>query len=507
MKKLYILTFLLVASIAAKAQSNIFDPSFGEDGIVTTTISGSYNLATATVVQPDGKILVAGHAGEPSTYKATVARYNSDGSLDTAFGNEGTLVIPVGHVKSFSKDIAVQEDGKIVVGAYTWNNEYGEFAAIRLNEDGSFDTSFGNQGIVIIETSSSDVAEALSIQQDGKIVLAGYSNDHFAVLRLNTDGSIDTDFGVNGWAITQFESALSFIMDIEIQEDGKIVQAGFLLNSYEPIEMAASRLNTDGTIDTAFGTNGKVRFNIGEGNDFVSSVALQNDGKIILGGHSWISNEELRHDFALVRLNSDGSQDTSYGDNGVATAQIVDGANYTSSIVIQEDQKVVLSGSTVKLQDYRLGLVRFDTDGSLDETFGGDGTGMVSPNLNGQDSFGEGLALQEDGKIIMVGRTYPTFGTSAMVVMRFDNSILGVTDNFLSEVRLYPNPASEYIMLQLNESSSSLNVEIVDILGKRVYASEVSQNERLDVSNLVQGTYFVKLSLSGKSEVIRFIKK
>lgn len=394
-----------------------------------------------------------------------------------------------------------------MVGAYTWNNEYGEFVAMRLNEDGSFDTTFGDQGIKIVETSRSDVAEAISIQQDGKILIAGYSNDQFAVLRLNIDGSIDTDFGVNGWAINEFEGALSYIMDIEIQGDGKIVQAGFLINSYQPIEMAASRLNEDGTIDTTFGTNGKVRFNIGEGNDFVSGVALQDDGKIILGGHKWISNEELRHDFALVRLNADGSHDTSYGESGVATAQIVDGANYTSAIVIQEDQKVVLAGSTDKAQDYRLGLVRFNADGSLDETFGGDGTGMVSPNLNGQDSFGEGVALQADGKIILVGRTYPTFTTSAMVVMRFDNSILGVTDNFLSEVRLYPNPASEYIVLQLTDNSSLLYVEIVDILGKKVYASEINQNERIDISHLVQGTYFVKLSLSDNSEVIRFIKK
>lgn len=119
MNKPYLLVFLLFSSVATFAQSGTLDLTFGSDGVVTTAVDPNYNMAETTIVQADGKILVAGSAGTPSTYQMAVARYNEDGSLDTSFGDDGTLRFPVGSVKSFVMDMAQQPDGKILLAGRT----------------------------------------------------------------------------------------------------------------------------------------------------------------------------------------------------------------------------------------------------------------------------------------------------------------------------------------------------------------------------------------------------
>ena len=172
MKKTYTLLLFLVSTLVTFAQSGILDTTFGTDGIVTTQVSTTYNFGMATVVQPDGKIIVAGYAGTPATYKAAVVRYNTDGSLDNSFGNAGKLTIPIGTAKSYATDVVLQDDGKIVLGARTYDNVSGNFALVRLNEDGSFDSSFGTNGIVIASTGGNDVSASILIADDGKILLA-----------------------------------------------------------------------------------------------------------------------------------------------------------------------------------------------------------------------------------------------------------------------------------------------------------------------------------------------
>ncbi len=506
MNKFYTLLLFLATFMIANSQSGVLDTSFGNDGFVTTVISGTYNAANSTVVQPDGKIIVVGQAGEPATYKATAARYNTDGSLDTSFGNAGKLLIPIGNAKSYATDVALQADGKIIIAGYTFDNIITQGAILRLNEDGSFDTSFGNQGTVKITTAERNLPESILILEDGKILIGGDNDESFSVLKLNNDGAFDLSFGVDGWAIAEFDR-MSYIKEIALQADGKIVVGGFTINNNNNYEMAAARFNVDGSIDSSFGSSGKLNFNVGNGNDFVEGVVVQSDGKIVLGGHKWIQNNEQRHDFAMVRLNTDGSRDTSYGTNGVATAQIVDGANYSRDIILQEDQKILLAGFTVKTGEYKFALLRFDVDGSLDSSFGQNGNGMVSQDFDGRESYGEKLALQPDNKIIMIGKSYNSSEVSEMVIMRFENGTLGVNDNLTSEFRLYPNPTGETLTIELKNTSTSTQLEIVDVLGKTVYTSEINQTENINVSQLAQGTYFLKIKAEGKSEVIRFVKK
>lgn len=261
--------------MVAFAQSGTIDTTFGTDGAVTTAVHSNYNVAETTTVQLDGKILVAGNAGTPSTYHMAVARYIEDGTLDSSFGNEGTLRFNVGSLKSFVMDVVQQPDGKILLGGRTWNDVSGDFALVRLNEDGSFDSTFGDNGVSRLSTPESEASEAIALLDDGKILMVGYRDDNFAVAKFNADGSLDTTFGDNGWKVVPFDGVTSYASDVVIQDDGKIVVSGFALNSLNRFQVAAARFNVDGIIDNSFGIDGRVIFNVGEWNDFTKQLLFK----------------------------------------------------------------------------------------------------------------------------------------------------------------------------------------------------------------------------------------
>ena len=509
MKQTYFLLLLLVSPMLIFAQSGTLDSSFGTDGIVTTAISPKYNNVATTMVQADGKILVAGHAGTSSTYQMTIVRYNTDGSLDSSFGNGGTLGFNVGPLKSFIMDLAQQPDGKILIGGRTWDDVSGNFALVRLKEDGSFDDTFGTNGVAYITTAENDVAEAMSLLDDGKILMAGYKNDNFTVAKFSADGSVDTTFGVDGWSVLTYDNASSYATAMAIQNDGKIVISGFGLTGENRFQIAAARLNVDGSADNSFGTEGKVAFNVGDWNDFGEGIALQDDGKILIGGHKWIANAQQRHDLFVARLNTDGSIDTSYGNNGVGTARLVDGANYASDMVLQADGKTVLAGSTALNGEYKMALVRFTTDGNLDSTFGAAGDGMVSIDNVGLEDYGRAVALQADQKIILAGDFYTFSGMeSEFVVARFLNDGTAATEDFQNaDFRLYPNPAREQLTIEMKDASSTYQLEIIDMLGKKVYNTKIQKVGHIDVSALASGTYLVKLNSNSQTSTVRFVKQ
>lgn len=462
-------------------------------------------MAETTVVQADGKILVAGSAGTPATYQMAVARYNEDGSLDTSFGNDGTLRFPVGSVKSFVMDMAQQPDGKILLGGRTWDNVTGDFAVVRLNEDGSFDNTFGTNGVFRIETPETEASEAMALLDDGTILMVGYRDDNLAVAKINADGNMDTTFGVNGWAVLTFDDAASYGDDLAIQDDGKIVISGFVLNGQNRFQVAAARLNADGSVDNSFGTAGKVVFNVGDWNDFGEGIAIQNDGKILIGGHKWISNIQQRHDLFVARLNTDGSFDTSYGNAGVATARLVDGANYANDMILQADGKPILMGYTIFQGIIDMAMVRFDTDGNLDSTF--DGDGMVSFDNQGRENYGYAIDLQADNKIILAGYSYGGGGSEFEVARFLNDPLVGIQDQQKLAFQIYPNPAREQLTIELEDVSSKYQVEIVDMLGKKVFNTEIQSKGHIDVSSLASGTYLVKLNSNSQTTTVRFVKK
>lgn len=250
MKNLFALfTFVFLFSFA-QAQPGTLDFSFGNEGVVTSVISEGINMATTITVQPDGKIITAGHTGFSPDYDIAVVRYNEDGSNDNTFGTNGMVVLSPTTTSDYPLDITLQPDGKILIGGYIWTGSSNDILLIRLNVDGTPDNTFGTNGIVITDLGDDgEVAEAIALQDDGKIILAGYNNDRFLLLRYDTNGTLDDTFGTGGMATADVGIGMCFGQDMVVQDDGRILIGGMAFDAMANYVFGVARFDTDGTLD------------------------------------------------------------------------------------------------------------------------------------------------------------------------------------------------------------------------------------------------------------------
>lgn len=314
----------------------------------------------------------------------------ADGDLDTTFGTGGKVVTNFGADDRIFSSV-LQSDGKIIVAGSSNNN----FAVARYNTNGDLDTSFDTDGLDPIDFGSTDSAEAAAIQSDGKIVVAGTSGNDFALARLNTDGSLDTSFGNNGKVITDLGSAFEAAYALAIQSDGRIIVAG-KSNQGVDDDFALARYNSDGTLDTSFDTDGKLRTDFGSYEE-IQSVAIQSDGKIVAAGRSG----NLSPDFAVARYNTDGTLDASFNGDGKVTVDFNFDQDDANSVSIQSDGKIVIGGSVNATgSDSDFGILRLTSTGELDSTF--DNDGKVTTNISNTDVISTVLILG-NGKILAAG--------------------------------------------------------------------------------------------------------
>ncbi|MGE3971100.1 MAG: beta strand repeat-containing protein, partial [Porticoccaceae bacterium] len=320
----------------------------GGDGIVTTPVLASTDVAYALAVQADGKIVVAGRTANGSNHDFALVRYNADGTLDTGFGGgDGMVTTPVLASSDVAQALAVQADGKIVVAGWALSGNQ-DFALVRYNADGTLDTGFGGgDGIVTTPVGASDdVAFALAVQADGKIVLAGYahngSNADFALVRYNADGTLDTGFGGgDGMVTTPVLASSDVAQALAVQADGKILVAGSAYNGGNH-DFALVRYDTDGTLDTGFGAGGKVTTPVGALGNAAQALAVQADGKILVAGSAYNGSN---HDFALVRYNADGTLDTGFGSGGVLVIDFGGSNDTATGVALDADGSILVSGN------------------------------------------------------------------------------------------------------------------------------------------------------------------
>jgi uncharacterized delta-60 repeat protein len=348
------------------------DAGFGTNGVVFIDINGRDDVANAVAIQADGKIVIAGTSAVfPQAQQVAVARVNANGSLDASFGTGGAVLTPFGIAPRVA-DIAIQQDGRIVVaGNIPGATGLSDIALVRYNSDGSLDLSFDGDGTVTTDLGGQEEATGVAIQADGRIVvsatiLASLSsfNFDFAVVRYNVDGSLDTSFDGDGVAITDISVADTAGAGVVVQSDGKIVVGGTTAGLGGPQDLALVRYNADGSLDATFGTNGITVLDFSGTFEFGTSLALQADDKIVLGGTaSGAINGVPINDAFLVRVDTDGSVDPSFGVNGFATVDFVGRAEQEVSIAIALDGKIVLTAMTPSaigfpFQD--IGVARFE---------------------------------------------------------------------------------------------------------------------------------------------------
>ena len=332
-------TYTGVFAIARYKSDGSLDTTFNSTGKVTTAVGSSNDIARTATIQADGKIVVVGgSASQPGNDIFALARYNINGSLDTSFGTGGTVTTTIGNA-SFANSVAIQPDDKIVVAGSAFISATSEFALVRYNTDGSLDTGFGSGGIVTTSTGTSSGVLYVCVQANGKILAAGkstgYSTSALILTRYNSDGSLDTTFGNSGIVTTS--TVTIWISNVAVQTDGKIVAAGYSA----PGGFGLARYNSDGTLDTSFGTGGIV---ITSGTNGIAwDVAVQSDGKIVAAGDSFIGSTPV---FALARYNTNGSLDESFNSTGIVTTAIGTINDSANTVVIRPDGKIVAAGSS-----------------------------------------------------------------------------------------------------------------------------------------------------------------
>ncbi|MFO1007906.1 MAG: cadherin domain-containing protein [Planctomycetaceae bacterium] len=391
------------------ASTTALDASFGASsaGRFTTSFGNGHEEARSVVIQSDGKIIVGGGAQNNSNHDFALARYNVDGTLDTTFGVGGKVTTAIGSGTDVLQGLALQSDGKIVAVGYRDAGGSSDIVVVRYNANGTLDSTFGSGGKVITAASSgNDAAFAVAIQGDGKIVVTGFavgsSNNDFAVLRYNTNGTLDTTFDGDGMVITPMSSGSDVPSGVAVQADGKIVVAGYSHNGSN-YDFAVARYNTNGSLDTTFDGDGKITLPVGNGDDGVKSVKVATDGKILVAGTAEFGTDS---DFAIVRFNPNGTLDTTFDTDGKMTQKIGTANDYGDAIAVGSDGKIVMVGtSDVGGGNYDFAVARFNTNGSIDTSFDLDGPGRIQTPF-GLNSITNSQAIQSDGKIVLAGISY-----------------------------------------------------------------------------------------------------
>jgi uncharacterized delta-60 repeat protein len=411
-------TTLFVSPQLVQAADGDLDPTFGTGGTVMTDLGRSTDLAQAVAVQADGKLVVVGQTYRDNDYSTedfAVARYNTDGTLDGTFGVRGKVKTDFPGLAAVASSVVIQPDGKIVVagGAFPLFTFLGNFELVRYNSNGTLDTSFGNGGIVTTVFPQGSYAFDVALQPDGKIIAAGTvfvdfdpgesNNTDFALARYNSNGTPDATFGGgDGQVSTDFVGFEDDAFSVLIQSDGKIIAVGSANDPVTNYDFAAARYLSDGTIDTSFGVSGRVRTDFGDQNfDRARSAALQSDGKIVAAGFA-ISQGGGVQNFAVARYTSSGVLDTRFSGDGKAQIDFGTCCQSATKVLVQSNGKIItVGGANGESGDDDFFLARLNPRGSLDTTFGVGG--KVTTSFGDLNGGANGAALQSDGKIVAVG--------------------------------------------------------------------------------------------------------
>jgi len=497
------------------------------DGTVTS------NVVYSTAILADGKIIIGGDfTSYNGTLQNRIARLNADGSLDATFN-------PSTAANSAVLTTAIQADGKSIIGGYfsTYNGVLRNRIA-RLHLDGSVDASFN-----FTADFNYTKITATALQQNGKIIVLGtYSNDSGQlfdrIFRLHSDGSFDTSFksfsgeastpllktiviqsddkilfggdfdefesvalskigrlNSDGTLDTSFDSSIGinskgYVNSIAIQPNGKIIVGGFFLFYNNIPRRRIARLNPDGSLDSSFNPG------LGVGNGEVNSISIQADGKIIIGGNFIDYNNIPRNQIA--RLNPDGSLDTNFNLGTGASSRVV-------SISIQPDGKIIIGGYFTTYNGIaRSGIARLNTDGSLDTSFNV-GTGVNSVVAT--------TSIQSDGKIMVGGyfTNYNGFGKNRIARINGDDNSLNIseTKNIFSSLKVYPNPSSGLFYVKgFLETAILSKVEVKNSLGQSLISvTNFDSNQALNLNNYANGMYFIHITNENKTTIFKVLKQ
>jgi uncharacterized delta-60 repeat protein len=402
------LKFIVLVSVSLQSALCFAEAArFSRDGVVLTSVGSQRDNAYGVVVQPDGKAVVAGASYNGKDTDIAVLRYSSNGRLDRNFGTGGAVIIDSRMGDDKATALALQPDGRIVVVGSVFNGKDTDFMTLRLLPDGTLDRSFGRKGMIVEDFGSgNDQAYSVLLEPDGKIIVGGSASNgkdlDFAMVRYDGAGNRDPKFGVDGRAIVGLGDSDDLASDdygyaLVRQGDGRLILVGYSQTTQSSV-FASCRFFANGVLDPTYGKSGIVITPVGPQQDQAFAAAVQSDGKLIVAGAS--SDRKGTH-FALVRYNSNGKLDTSFGKKGVVTTVVGNSLDVIYAIQVDHENTITVAGSSFTSNDVDLVVARYNGSGELDNSFGKGGiaASAISPQYDAAYS----LALENDGKILAAG--------------------------------------------------------------------------------------------------------
>jgi len=468
MKNALLILLLLTLCCFTKAQSQFLDPSFNGTGYAIIELTPYNDRTCEVIVQPDGKILTSGlfqffnTATGTDSITSFITRHHSDGSIDSSFNSAGIVYSDLRLADLASANMELLEDGKIVIAGTKYLPDDGQMCVQKFNADGSKDMSFGDSGekLIVSPDGYYSSSNCLKVQPDGKIVAAGVSSGSLILARLESNGEFDLSFGENG--IVAIYEGYPYIFNINFLSDGNIIVTG----DSDSYQISIMKFNPDGSANTAFGINGKklLKYNF-QFENHAYGLAIQQDDKIIVSGHSnglWL----------LYRVNPiDGSLDNTFGTNGAVVNHFSNGTrDVATSVIEMSDNRILATGRYKKDfndEKYNIVIVRYLSNGNMDSTFGING--MIEFDFEKREDQGKSSFIQPDGRIVCVGFSGNTEYTgNDMVILRCSgfSSVSTPEMELKSSFTVFPNPANENVNINVTAPKAGMySVSIQSING------------------------------------------
>ncbi len=503
MKKIILLFSLFFIHYGLLSQEGELDISFNGNGKFIHEDRNGHEQIFGVALQGDGKILIVGPSGNSGWSKTYIFRLDVNGNPDPKFGNQGQVITDLGKDYTYSMAVAVQADGKILVAGNAEEDDDVGVGLQRLLTDGTPDYSFGDSSVAFFPVEgTSQYFNYVGVQPSGKIIVGGRYSDNGirpALIRFNSNGIPDYTFGDSAIAEIVNPTSSIYAFKYVMKTTGEVVGVGeTYVNSKQTFALV--QFTEDGQPDPSFGSNGVLIVNFTE-KAAARGVAVQADGKIVAVGY--VEDGNGADNFALARVFPDGTLDQSFGVNGKASAALLNDDADASAVAILGDGKIIVAGTVDGIWNRDFAVARFSSIGKLDKSFSLDG--YSTKNMGTGNDYVHNAVLQPNGRLVVVGSSYNTYSSGSssstydFAAARFlgGENTFEEAENELSEISIYPNPASSILNIEMEDQFSNYEVELVDVTGKVFMQLSINGSGVLDVSALNSGLYLLKVYENG----------
>ncbi len=496
--------FLMLCAVNNNAQYLVKDPAFGPN-----EVGGHRGMAAVQ----NGKIVCIKLLYISNEYHFALTQLNSDGTQDFSFGTNGEVIFPNPGLSTWGQGsnnaVAIQDDGKILVACMTGQTVNGEadyeIAVRRFNANGSPDDSFGVNGVASTNYNWGRAnGECVAVQQDGRILVIGnmpLNNGDLVVVRFNSNGMVDTTFGTGGYSLINFaangQMSSDLAHDIALSSNGNILLLGYTNfdATFSGINIGVAQLTSNGSIDTGFGDGGAYIFDLGQA-ESSRTMFFGDQGAFYCTGYKNSGAWQPLKNGILIKFNQDGSLDQNFGADGVFTLNIEGDTTFSDGMLLPSGQ-IFIAGTW---NDYAM-FCRLNPNGTLDTTFDDDGI-KIFPDL-----YGANFLVGHDGGFVSPTATWATGSSISKFIL--DDDGLSVTEQFRKKAVMWPNPFTNRISIN-KRCDNPLQIELIDVSGRTVNGNLpfTCKDDQIDISlsDISDGIYYIRLSENGDSETFQIVK-